>query len=293
MQAQQEGKVQVKWTAVILAAFLPAVIEVIWFVYNTYIPVFLQAGNPNFALDEAAMIVGFGLGPALTGFILTFDNIAGLFISPLVGAWSDSMHTRWGRRMPFILGTAPLAAISIIIIPFIHLAIDPELSGQTNQLIGLLIPFVIVLFLVLVPLAVFRTPADTLLWDVTPSKHRSTATAIGVVAGSVLVIAISLSATALFDMYEPLPFLISGIIVLLVVALVWWRVKEPRQLVEQADKEVYNLKAIFAVLRTQPAENKRSLIFLIVSTRAGVCGAGTGTGVPQLLRGLCAGNDGG
>jgi maltose/moltooligosaccharide transporter len=46
--------------------------------------------------------------------------ITGLFIQPLIGAISDkSWHDRWGRRKPFILGGALLAAVVLIFFPFV------------------------------------------------------------------------------------------------------------------------------------------------------------------------------
>jgi hypothetical protein len=164
------ASIPLRWRATIIAATLPAVMEVIWQLYNTYVPVFLQAGNPAFS-DAGVTTLGFGLGPALTGFILVFDNIAGLFISPAVGAWSDSLRTRWGRRMPFILIVIPIAVITAAVIPLVPLGITPALNGQTGQLIGLLVPFVVAMFVVLLAFAVVRPAADVLLFDIT--RRRS------------------------------------------------------------------------------------------------------------------------
>ena len=46
--------------------------SVMWAVYNTYVPIYLQAGGPGFE----ASTFGFGLSATLTGFIMTLDNIA-------------------------------------------------------------------------------------------------------------------------------------------------------------------------------------------------------------------------
>jgi Na+/melibiose symporter-like transporter len=48
----------------------------------------------------------FGLS-VWVGFFMTLDNIAALFIQPPVGAWSDWLRTKLGRRLPFILVGAP------------------------------------------------------------------------------------------------------------------------------------------------------------------------------------------
>jgi hypothetical protein len=62
-----------------------------WKHYNDHVPVFLQAGNLRFQTAPEAS--GYGLGAALTGFLLTLDSIAGQFLLPLIGVWSDRVWT--------------------------------------------------------------------------------------------------------------------------------------------------------------------------------------------------------
>ena len=260
------SQIKLNWRNIIIAATLPAVMEVIWQLYNTYIPVFLQAGNPAFT-DAGATTVGFGLGPALTGFILVFDNIAGLFISPLVGAWSDSLRTRWGRRMPFVLFGVPVAVVAFIIIPLIPMGIKPELNGQTGQLTGLLVPFILSLFVVLIAFAIVRPVADVLMFDITPSKQRTTANGIaGAIAGFFVVLT-ALGGAALYAVYGPLPFWLAAALTTIVLFLTWAWVKEPEDLASAKELagETFNLKGIVKFLRDQPQENRNSLIFLLIS----------------------------
>ncbi|OQX61182.1 MAG: hypothetical protein B5M51_08490 [Anaerolinea sp. 4484_236] len=74
-----------------------------WSVYNAFVPIFLS--------DK------FGIEPFWIGFFMTLDNIAALFIQPPVGAWSDKLRTRFGRRIPFMLIGAPISAIAFGFIP--------------------------------------------------------------------------------------------------------------------------------------------------------------------------------
>lgn len=258
--------IKLSWRNIIIAATLPAVMEVVWQLYNTYVPVYLQAGNPAFT-ETGATTVGFGLGPALTGFILVFDNIAGLFISPLVGAWSDSLRSKWGRRMPFILFGVPVAIAAFIFIPLIPLGIAPELNGQTGQLTGLLVPFILSLFIVLIAFAVVRPVADVLLFDVTPSPQRATANGIAGAIAGLLVVITALAGAALYDVYGPLPFWIAAGLALLIFFLTWALVKEPEELASASELagEKFNLAGIVKFLRDQPAENRTSLIYLLLS----------------------------
>jgi len=258
--------IKLSWRNIIIAATLPAVMEVIWQLYNTYVPVYLQAGNPAFT-EAGATTVGFGLGPALTGFILVFDNIAGLFISPIVGAWSDSLRSKWGRRMPFILFGVPLAIAAFIFVTLIPMGIAPELNGQTGQLTGLLIPFIISLFLVLLAFAVVRPVADVLLFDVTPSPQRATANGIAGAIAGLLVVITALAGAALYDVYGPLPFWIAAGLALLIFILTWAFVKEPEELASAKELagEPFNLKGIIAFLRELPKEHASSLKYLLLS----------------------------
>jgi hypothetical protein len=62
------------------------------------------------------------------------DHIAALVILPYIGVWSDRTRTPIGRRMPFILGGAPFAAIVFILIPLAPSLIPPQLNGQFSQM---------------------------------------------------------------------------------------------------------------------------------------------------------------
>ena len=59
--------------------------QLAWVLYNTYVPIFLQAGAPDFSIRGSVTTTGFGLSAALTGIIMALDNLAALFIQPLMG----------------------------------------------------------------------------------------------------------------------------------------------------------------------------------------------------------------
>ncbi len=79
-------------------------ISVIWPVFNRFIPLFLQAGNPAYEAQLLAEgrtipdVVGFALAPSLAFFIMTWDNLINVFVQPWVGAKSDRTWNRFGRR---------------------------------------------------------------------------------------------------------------------------------------------------------------------------------------------------
>ena len=51
-----------------------------------------------------------GVSPALAGLAYLIVSIVDAVTDPLVGAWSDRFHSRWGRRHPFMFFSAfPIA----------------------------------------------------------------------------------------------------------------------------------------------------------------------------------------
>jgi len=97
--------------------------------------------------------------------IMSIDNILAIFMLPLFGALSDKTKTRIGKRTPYILfGT--IAAVIILIV-----------MGIFQQQVNFW-GFIISLVLVLIVMAIYRTPAVAYMPDVTPKPLRSKANAI-------------------------------------------------------------------------------------------------------------------
>ena len=80
-------------------------ISIIWPLFNSLIP---------------PMLEDLGLAAVVIGFILTWDNIINMFVQPLVGSLSDRTHTRFGRRKPWLLVGAPIAALFFLLVPFVR-----------------------------------------------------------------------------------------------------------------------------------------------------------------------------
>lgn len=204
-------------------------VSLVWAVYNAYVPIFLQAGNPNFTpAGNAALLLGFGLPATVTGFIMSLDNIAAVFIQPWVGAKSDNTRTRFGRRMPYIMIGAPISVLGFVLIPFAVKLIPPELNGQISALI---IPFtllMVALSITLLASALYRTPAVALMPDIVPSQFRSPANGIiNLMGGFGVVIGLAVGGI-LFDLDLTLPFLVGGLIALGSAIIVVTTIKEPR-----------------------------------------------------------------
>lgn len=238
--------------------------SIMWALYNTYVPIYLQAGNPAFDSQLAVQTFGFGLSATLTGFIMTLDNIAAFFIQPIMGAISDRTYTRIGRRMPYILIFAPIAVLAFVLIPLVPQMIPESLNGQVGQLGGLLALFVAALGVMLLAMAVFRTPVIALMPDLIPSPLRSKANGVINLMGGLGGVLAFLGGGLLYKILRPLPFWVGGAITLIAVAILFWKVKEPKELVESAARREEGM-GVFGGLRDIPPENVRSLVLLILA----------------------------
>jgi Na+/melibiose symporter-like transporter len=264
------------WWQIVLVLLIGAgaVDGFMWFLYNTYIPLYLQGGNPNFQAD----VVGFGLTPRSVGLILVLDNIAAFLLAPVIGAISDGYRGKLGRRMPFVVATVPLAALALAVVPFIYRAIPAEASGNFMQLLPLFIPFFLTLMLVLVPLAIARTPIDALVYDLAPSKDRSNARSLGIVLATLLSIGLGIGGGMLYDINVVLPFLLCLVVTIILTVIGYFTIKECKGSEITSENEPAGqsgetgLRHTMAVVRAMPAENKRSIFFMTINIFLGMFG---------------------
>ena len=204
-------------------------VSVIWTVYNAFVPLFLANK--------------FGLAPALIGFFMTLDNIAALFIQPTVGAWSDKLRTKIGRRMPFILIGAPVGALAFGLIPMA--AVLPLFVACTSTL--------------LLSMAFWRTPVVALMPDITPSKYRSQANGIINLMGGLGTIIASLVGSTLYEININFPFWMGSVLVLVAAALVFLFIKEPKQF-ENPEKQPNMLQSLREVVTDKDKSGLRILL---------------------------------
>ena len=104
---------------------------------------------------------------------MALDNILALFLLPFFGTLSDKVNTKIGKRMPFILAGTALSCVLLII-----------LAGLSSQP-AMLIPFIIILLLLLIAMGTYRSPAVSLMPELTPAPLRSKANAIINLMGTV------------------------------------------------------------------------------------------------------------
>ena len=235
--------------------------QLMWMIYNTYMPIFLQAGSPGFR--TAAAVRGFGLSATVTGILMTLDNVAAFFLQPIMGPVSDRTRSKYGRRMPWILVFAPLSALAFALIPMGAELIPPDLSGRVSELGG---PFALLMgaaLVMVVCMALWRTPMFALLPDLFPSALRSQANAVVNIMSGIGGILAFVVGGALFAVYQPLPFWFGAVATLAAVLVLYRNVQEPPELAQAA--EAPGGIQVIARLREIPKENKRSLVLLILT----------------------------
>ncbi len=189
-------KLSYRRTFLIGLAFLS--ISSFWQMYDNIIPLILKNT--------------FGLGETLTGVIMAMDNVLALFLLPMLGALSDRTDTRLGKRTPYILGGTIVSFLLMQILPY---------ADRTKQFAL----FIVALFLLLVAMGCYRSPAVALMPDLTPNKLRSRANSIINLMGAVgaayaLLMVMLLVHDGDRPDYFPLFWSISGLMILAVLILV-------------------------------------------------------------------------
>lgn len=162
-----ETKLNYKRTFLIGLAFLS--ICSFWQMYDNIIPLILQNT--------------YHLGETMTGAVMALDNVLAIFLLPVFGMLSDKVHTKLGRRMPFIVVGTILAVIFMMMLPMIDNA--EKARWATGGSFSNQVFFLGVLFLTLVSMGLYRSPAVALMPDVTPNHLRSRANAVINLMGAV------------------------------------------------------------------------------------------------------------
>lgn len=232
-------KLNYKQTILIGLAFLS--ISAFWQMYDNIIPLILKNS--------------FGLRETVTGVIMAADNVLALFLLPFFGSLSDKTDTKIGKRMPFIITGTCLAAVFLLILP---------VADRNRNLLL----FIIILFLVLLAMGLYRSPSVALMPDLTPKPLRSKGNAVinlmGAVGGvySLIMIRLLVGSGATPD-YFPL-FLSIALLMAICIAILFCTVKEKKNLpeTEEENETVSNNAGADSAL---PPDVRKSLIFMLLS----------------------------
>ena len=131
-----------------LVGFAFFLICTFWNAYDTIIPLILTNK--------------FDMPQGYSGIIMSLDNLLAVFLLPFFGTMSDKLSSKFGKRTPFIFIGTVLSAVLVVLL------------GE----ISVLWVFIAVLLVVLISMALFRSPAVALMPDITPKPLRSKGNAI-------------------------------------------------------------------------------------------------------------------
>jgi Na+/melibiose symporter-like transporter len=210
-------------------------VSILWAIHDSYVPVFL---GKDFALDAS-----------IVGTILTINTIIVFLIQPGIGSLSDRIRTPIGRRMPFILIFAPLAAIGFALLPVL---VQPSLLWL----------FIVVLVLTIIALAMFRTPVIALMPDITPSQFRSQANGLINLMGGIGAILAFAGGAALFKLNPAYPFWAASVMLVIAVGIVFWQIREPQ---DSTTSAVETRPSLIASLAKILGEQEKSALLLLLA----------------------------
>lgn len=164
---------------------------------TTYLPVILDR------YTQSATLIGFAIGG---------EGIFSALIPLWVGVISDRIWTkRWGRRQPFMIFAAPFMAAALILAPFQPAYVAIAIST----------------FIFFAAYHFYTSPYQSLIADVTPGNsagkvqgYQAFMRGGGMFLGMVV-------AGFLFYRWEPLPFVLNGLLIMIFTYLTVVKVGEP------------------------------------------------------------------
>jgi maltose/moltooligosaccharide transporter len=219
------------WSKTFVLGFGFFGISIVWPIFNSFIPPMLEQ---------------LGLASLAIGFIMTWDNIINMFFQPWVGARSDRTHTRFGRRKPWLMVGAPIAAVFFLLVPFVR---------ENFLLIALMI------LGTNLGMALFRSPTVAYLGDLFQPGERSKANGVINLMGGLGGAAALFAGGTLYKIGVPLPFIVGAGVMLLAIGIVLLFVREPDlsdQPVTQEESE-----GVLANLREVAGRSDKSGLFLL------------------------------
>ena len=211
---------------------------------TTYLPLILER------FTSSATLIGFAIGG---------EGIFSSLIPLWVGVMSDRIWTkRWGRRQPFMIFAAPFMAASLMLAPF-----------QPGY-----VPIAISTFVFFAAYHFYSSPYQSLLPDVTPpASHGRVMGFQSFMRGGGMFLGMVV-AGVLFYRWEPLPFILCSVLIMVFTYLIVVKIHEPEPEVSRLPPTqgiLGELKRIWLSTRQQK-DIQRFMVasFLWESTLAGL-----------------------
>lgn len=257
----EEKKLKLNYKRTFIIGLTFFTILMLWQMYNYYCPLFLARLLKSTYGDKDYNY--------LIGIIMAMDNVLALFLLPLFGNLSDKTHSKYGRRMPFIVvGTI----VSMILFPLI------PLFFAKNSLVGV----IVTMGLVLIFMQMFRNPAVSLMPDVTPKPLRATANGIinfvgyigAIFAGAIQMISLFKMPNIETEIPNPylfiIPFAFTSILMLVSLIILIVKIKENKVLEEmkldmEVGEQLAETEAASKPDHKLTKQDKTNLVLLIAS----------------------------
>lgn len=198
-------KLDVKKTFLLGLGFFA--VSLVWPLYNVYVPIFLR----DF-LDSQFQINA----------VMTLDNILAVSMIPFIASLSDRTHTRFGRRMPFLMIGIPMAAIAFILLP-----------NYTS-----FFTFMLIITVLNFSMAIFRAPTVALMPDITPAPLRSKANGIINFMGGLASVFVLIGGSILYKMNHNYPFVFTAVMMFFALFMLMKFIKEPAIGENAAEKRI-------------------------------------------------------
>ena len=189
-------------------------------------------------------------------FIMTWDNILHMFLTPWAGAKSDSTWTRFGRRKTWLIIGLPIAIIGFVLIP---------LASSLTMII-------VFIMLTNIGTGIFRAPIRAWMGDFFNPEDRSKAEAPVHLLGGVAVVIVALVGGRLFDTINPAaPFILTAVVIVIatIPILIW--VREDKELIPESESSQATVKeedrpSVLDMLGRMFQPGYRSVLFAFTAT---------------------------
>jgi Na+/melibiose symporter-like transporter len=244
-----------RWRRAFFLGLVSYAASVAALVFDTFVPVLLQAGHPLWRNDTGlnTPLTGFALAPSLAFFIMTWDNLINLFVHPWAGVRSDYTWTRWGRRKPWILVGVPMAVTGLIAIP-----LTPSLPGV-----------ILAILVTNLGRALFVPPMVAWLGDLFPAAQRSQANAaFSLVSGVAAILVLGVSGVLFERVGRATPFVVVALLTSLLAGLGLLWVREPPPASSSAQEPARVRDALRRMCAARHRHWRLLLVALFLSTGA-------------------------
>ncbi len=256
--AEKIKKAKLNYGKTMLIGFGFMSVQIAWIIYNSYVPIILKE-NPT--------IANLAWASTAVGIIMVIDNIFGVVFQPMFGRISDGVHTKFGKRTPFLMVGIPTCALFFIFIPRI-------------QILGILMLDIIVFNFIM---STWRSPVVAMMPDFVPSELRGEGNAVINIMGGVGVVLGTVSGKIItFIMPEGTAesvirnnvFIFGAVVMVICLIVVVFLVREPDNRIPKSEiiireneknKADSKSKDKSKGIKSLSGSEKKSLIFMLIA----------------------------